>query len=73
MTRIGFLYTRLRLEEKYLLEELEKQEEVEVVRINDGDLYFDIAHFRSQWMFCSSVRSLIRVDCTSRKSTKPTV
>ena len=25
MTRIGFLYTRLRVEEKYLLEELEKQ------------------------------------------------
>ena len=44
MTRIGFLYTRLRVEEKYLLDELEKQKDVEVVRINDGDLYFDIAH-----------------------------
>ena len=44
MIRIGFLYTRLRLEEKYLLEELEKQEGVDVVRINDGDLYFDISH-----------------------------
>lgn len=43
MTRIGFLYTRLRLEEKYLLEELEKHQDVEVVRINDGDLYFDIS------------------------------
>jgi [lysine-biosynthesis-protein LysW]--L-2-aminoadipate ligase len=43
MTRVGFLYTRLRLEEKYLLEELEKRQEVEVVRINDGNLYFDIA------------------------------
>ncbi len=42
MIRIGFLYTRLRAEEKYLLEELEKQPEVEVVRINDGDTFFDI-------------------------------
>jgi len=44
MIRIGFLYTRLRLEEKYLLEELEKQDDIDVVRINDGDLYFDISH-----------------------------
>lgn len=43
MTRIGFLYTRLRVEEKYLLEELEKRQGVEIVRINDGNLYFDIA------------------------------
>src|SRR5512138_3258333 len=44
MTRIGFLYTRLRVEEKCLLEELEKREDVEIVRINDGALYFDISH-----------------------------
>jgi [lysine-biosynthesis-protein LysW]--L-2-aminoadipate ligase len=42
MIRIGFLYTRLRAEEKYLLEELEKHPDVEVVRINDGDTFFDI-------------------------------
>ncbi len=42
MIRIGFLYTRLRVEEKYLLEELEKHEDVEVVRINDGESFFDI-------------------------------
>ena len=42
MIRIGFLYTRLRLEEKYLLEELAKQSDVEIVRINDGDTFFDI-------------------------------
>jgi len=42
MTRVGFLYTRLRAEEKYLLEELEKHQDVEVVRINDGDCFFDI-------------------------------
>ena len=44
MTRIGFLYTRLRVEEKYLLEELEKHRNIEIVRINDGDRYFDISH-----------------------------
>ena len=43
MTRIGFLYTRLRLEEKYLLEELDKRRDIEIVRLNDGDLYFDIS------------------------------
>jgi [lysine-biosynthesis-protein LysW]--L-2-aminoadipate ligase len=42
MIRIGFLYTRLRVEEKYLLEELEKHGDVEVVRINDGESFFDI-------------------------------
>jgi len=42
MIRVGFLYTRLRVEEKYLLDELEKHTDVEVVRINDGDTYFDI-------------------------------
>jgi [lysine-biosynthesis-protein LysW]--L-2-aminoadipate ligase len=42
MIRVGFLYTRLRVEEKYLLEELEKHEGVEVVRINDGESFFDI-------------------------------
>ncbi|HEU0291748.1 MAG TPA: lysine biosynthesis protein LysX [Anaerolineales bacterium] len=42
MIRVGFLYTRLRAEEKYLLEELEKHPDVEVVRINDGDTFFDI-------------------------------
>src|SRR5919108_1302991 len=42
MIRIGFLYTRLRLEEKYLLEELGKHSDVEIVRINDGDSFFDL-------------------------------
>jgi [lysine-biosynthesis-protein LysW]--L-2-aminoadipate ligase len=42
MIRIGFLYTRLRVEEKYLLEELEKHGDVVVVRINDGESFFDI-------------------------------
>jgi [lysine-biosynthesis-protein LysW]---L-2-aminoadipate ligase len=48
MIRIGFLYTRLRAEEKYLLEELEKQSDVEVVRINDGDTFFDINQLPEQ-------------------------
>jgi [lysine-biosynthesis-protein LysW]--L-2-aminoadipate ligase len=43
MQKIGFLYTRLRAEEKYLLEELEKRPNVEVIRINDGDHFFDIS------------------------------
>ena len=42
MIRIGFLYTRLRLEEKYLLEEFGNHSNVEIVRINDGDRFFDI-------------------------------
>ncbi len=42
MTKVGFLYTRLRAEEKYLLDELKKRDGVEVVRINDGDSFFDI-------------------------------
>jgi len=48
MTRVGFLYTRLRAEEKYLLDEFEKHPEVEVVRINDGDHYFDINQLPEQ-------------------------
>jgi len=48
MTRVGFLYTRLRAEEKYLLEEFEKYPDVEVVRINDGDHFFDINHLPEQ-------------------------
>lgn len=43
MIKVGFLFTRLRVEEKYLLDELEKRPGVEVVRINDGDRFFDIA------------------------------
>lgn len=42
MIRIGFLYTRLRVEEKYLLEELQKYNDVEIVRINDSESFFDI-------------------------------
>jgi [lysine-biosynthesis-protein LysW]--L-2-aminoadipate ligase len=43
MTRIGFLYSRLRLEEKLLLEELDRRPDVEVARINDGERFFDIS------------------------------
>src|SRR5215211_2368182 len=42
MIRIGFLYTRLRGDEKYLLEEWVKQQGLEVVRINHGESFFDI-------------------------------
>ena len=43
MIRIGFLYTRLRVEEKFLLEELERYPDVEIIRINDGNTFFDIS------------------------------
>ena len=43
MTRIGFLITRLRPEEKLLLEELGRRPNVEIVRILDGETYFDIS------------------------------
>lgn len=46
MHRVGFLYTRLRVEEKHLLDELEKHSDIEVIRINDGDSYFDINQLR---------------------------
>jgi len=43
MTRVGFLYTRMRVEEKLLFEKLGGQSGVEVVPISDGDNFFDIA------------------------------
>jgi [lysine-biosynthesis-protein LysW]---L-2-aminoadipate ligase len=43
MKKIGFLYTRLRAEEKYLLEELEKRPNVEIVRVKDDGHFFDIS------------------------------
>lgn len=43
MIKVGFLYTRLRVEEKYLLDELEKRTGVEIVRISDGEAVFDIS------------------------------
>jgi [lysine-biosynthesis-protein LysW]---L-2-aminoadipate ligase len=43
MIRVGFLHSRVRVEEKLLIEELNKRPEVEIVRINDGASYFGIA------------------------------
>ncbi len=43
MIRVGFLYSRLRVEEKLLLKELASRPRVEVLRINDSKNYFDIA------------------------------
>jgi len=42
MIRVGFLYTRLRVEEKYLLDELERIPDIEITRIDDGESIFDI-------------------------------
>jgi [lysine-biosynthesis-protein LysW]--L-2-aminoadipate ligase len=44
MIRAGFLFTRIRVEEKLLLDELSKHSDVEVVRINDDEAFFDISH-----------------------------
>lgn len=43
MYKVGFLYSRIRVEEKLLLEELERRPGVEVVRINDGEYHFEIS------------------------------
>ncbi|HMN62906.1 MAG TPA: lysine biosynthesis protein LysX [Anaerolinea sp.] len=42
MTRVGFLYTRMRVEEKYLLDELQKRPGVETVPLSDGENFFAI-------------------------------
>ena len=43
MIRLGFLYTRVRVEEKLLLQEIEKRPNVEIVQISDDDTFFDLA------------------------------
>ncbi len=43
MIRVGFLMTRLRTEEKLLLEEFSSRPDVEIVRILDGERFFDIS------------------------------
>ena len=42
MIRIGFLFSRIRVEEKLLLDELSHRPQIEIVRINDGADFFDI-------------------------------
>jgi [lysine-biosynthesis-protein LysW]---L-2-aminoadipate ligase len=43
MISVGFLHSRIRVEEKLLLEELNRHPQIEIVRINDGANFFDIA------------------------------
>ena len=43
MIRAGFLFTRIRVEEKLLLDELSKHTNVEVLRVNDDEAFFDIS------------------------------
>jgi [lysine-biosynthesis-protein LysW]---L-2-aminoadipate ligase len=43
MIRVGFLFSRIRVEEKYILDELASRPHVEVVRINDDETFFDIS------------------------------
>ncbi|HEY9077745.1 MAG TPA: lysine biosynthesis protein LysX [Anaerolineaceae bacterium] len=40
--KIGFLYSRVRIEEKLLLDELSKRPGVEVVQVNDDDTFFEL-------------------------------
>jgi [lysine-biosynthesis-protein LysW]--L-2-aminoadipate ligase len=42
MKRIGFLYTRLRVEEKLLLEEIKSRPDVELVTISDDNRFFEL-------------------------------
>jgi [lysine-biosynthesis-protein LysW]--L-2-aminoadipate ligase len=42
MTRVGFLFSRMRIEEKLLIDEFETHRGVEIVRINDDETFFDI-------------------------------
>ena len=42
MIRVGLLHSRIRVEEKRLIEELNRNPQVEIVRINDGANFFDI-------------------------------
>jgi len=42
MIRVGFLFTRMRVEEKKLLEELETRPNIEIVPIDDSQTYFDL-------------------------------
>lgn len=48
MKRIGFLYTRLRVEEKLLLDELKSRPNVEVVTISDDDNFFELNQLPAQ-------------------------
>ena len=42
MKKVGFLYTRLRVEEKLLLDELKGCGDVEIVQISDENQFFAI-------------------------------
>lgn len=48
MIKVGFLFTRKRVEEKLLLDELAAHPEVEVVPINDDEEYFDIGRMPAE-------------------------
>jgi [lysine-biosynthesis-protein LysW]--L-2-aminoadipate ligase len=41
--KVGLLYSRIRVEEKLLLDELETRPGVEIIRINDDEEFFDIS------------------------------
>jgi [lysine-biosynthesis-protein LysW]---L-2-aminoadipate ligase len=55
MIRIGFLYSRIRKEEKLLMEEIESREDVELVRLYDSDIVFDMERPRVDVVLARSV------------------
>ena len=59
MISVGFLHSRIRVEEKLLLEELNRHPQIEIVRINDGANFFDIPKSQRMLISCWSVQSRI--------------
>jgi [lysine-biosynthesis-protein LysW]---L-2-aminoadipate ligase len=43
MIRVGFIHARIRVEEKLLLDELATRPDVQVVRINDEETFFELS------------------------------
>jgi [lysine-biosynthesis-protein LysW]---L-2-aminoadipate ligase len=72
MIRVGFLYSRIRVEEKLLLDELASRPNVEVVRINDDETFFDISGRGLPEVDVVFERSIsIRAGSTYRRCSRP--
>ena len=44
VVRIGFIYSRIRPEERFLIEEIERRDDVELVKLYDSDSVFDLSN-----------------------------
>jgi [lysine-biosynthesis-protein LysW]---L-2-aminoadipate ligase len=47
VVRIGFIYSRIRPEERFLIEEIERRDDVELVRLYDTDSVFDLSNLNT--------------------------